>query len=59
MKSKEPPELFSELAGLLDWGEKGPSHVVDQGLEGHCQSSRVTLWRQENLPEGQPSAAIH
>ena len=47
--SLDPPRLFLELAAWPNWaiGGEGPWSI--------WQSSRVPLWRWENLPEGQPS----
>ena len=36
-------------------GEKGLGQGGDKELNSHSDSSRVLLWRWENLPEGQPS----
>ena len=56
-KSLEPPRLFLELVGparaivgVGPWSERWP-----RTRWSLWQSSRVPLWRWENLPEGQPS----
>ena len=50
-RSLEPPRLFLELAARPNWAVRG------EGPDVHWQSSRVSLWRWENLPEGHSSHA--
>ena len=57
-RSLEPPRLFLELAARPNWaiGAEGPwSGRWPRSRWSLWQSSRVPLWRWENLPEGQPS----
>ena len=56
--SLEPARLFLELAARPNWaiGGEGPwSGRWPRTQWSLWQSSRVPLWRWENLPEGQPS----
>ena len=56
-RSLEPPRLFLELAAWPNWaiGVEGPwSGRWPRTRWSLWQSSRVPLWRWENLPEGQP-----
>ena len=57
-RSLEPPRLFLELAAQPNWaiGVEGPwSGRWPRTPWALWQSSRVPLWRWENLPEVQPS----
>jgi hypothetical protein len=57
-RSLEPPRLFLELASRPNWtiwGERPWSGRWPRTRWSLWQSSRVPLWRWENLPEGQPS----
>ena len=58
-RSLEPPRLFLELATRPNWANGGRGALVREVAKNPmvllCQSSRVPLWRWENLPEGQPS----
>ena len=55
-RSSEPPGLFLELAGRLNWAIGGEGPLVREVTKNPMVtvSSSVPLWR-ENLPEGQPS----
>jgi hypothetical protein len=55
-RNLEPPRLFLKLAAKpTNRGRRALVREVTKNPMVTLQSSRVPLWRWENLPEGQPS----